>query len=326
MIEQEWKSKMTLVDTHVKSDSKNEINVLIKTNVSEHVSVNDEGTIDEVEVKQNKVKNEDNKILNQVANDPVSKYLLSEIFNQTQVEGKFKDKVQLLEYLIRRIEELLSDEAKAYLKNEKNVFDKIQNERERAEFNQKFLNYKSKTEIDNNLDSDDDPDEKENVEEARKPLPFYERLHEEARLEQLKIKEYFNPSMKEDGEPKRDENPIMLPEIDSLSQKQIRQKIFFDKLYKNIESLLKYSSFSNDFELRNHVKNFTYVLNLTNENLIFKSTEMPIVSIIMLEMLSGKFKNLRAILIEDRFIKTILNALNLDYASLQSISSFLISK
>ena len=323
LIEHEWKNKIKLVEAKAnKSPLVTDKYVLLKSSVSEHVDNEDDWRIND-QKQENIIQPELNRILTKVTNDHVSDFLLANIFKDLNIEEKFKEKLKLLEYLVRRIDELLSVEAKFYIKNENNEFEKIQKERELVEFNERFLNYRSKSEFDD-LDSDDD-EAGEN--KFKKPLPYFENLKEEAKVQQLKIKEFFNPSLdNDDNEVKNNENPIILPEVDSLSQKQIRQKIFFEKFYKNIESLLKFSSFSNNFELKNHVKNFTYVLNLTNENTMFKTNEMPIVSIIMLEMLSGKFKNLHAILMEDKFIKTILEALNLDFSDLKKISYFLIYK
>jgi hypothetical protein len=319
-IEKDWKNKIKLVEAEAKKNPIIDKSILVKSRVSEHVNNDDFSRANEDE---NFIKPELNRILTKVSNDHISDYLLASIFKNTNIEEKFKDKTKLLEYLIRRIDELLTAEAKFYIKNENNEFEKVQRERERVEFNERYLNYRSKSEFDN-LDSDDD-DEQTVENESKKPLPEFEKLKEEAKIQQLKIKEFFKPSF-EDDDAKSNDNPIILPDIDSLSQKQIRQKIFFEKFYKNVESLLKFSSFSNNFELKNHAKNFTHVLNLTNENTMFKTNEIPIVSIIMLEMLSVKLKHLNDILNEDKFIKTILNSLNLDFSELKTISKFLIYK
>ena len=260
MIEQEWKTKMLLVEKNVNNNPEKKKNALIKPVVVEKTLNPDN---DEAETKNSIIKSESNKILMEVFRNDVSEYLLTKIFNcQTNILDRFKDKTQLMEYLVRRLEDLMTQDAKDYIKNEKSVFENVKSERERLEFNQRYLSYRSKFEIDNNLDSDDDPDSdlsKKN-EELKKPLPFYEKLKEEAMLQQLKIIEFFRPSKLNEQSDVEDDDLIILPEIDSISQKQIRQKIFFEKLVKNFESLLKYSNFEYNAELKNHMKNFISVL------------------------------------------------------------------
>lgn len=98
-----------------------------------------------------------------------------------------------------------------------------------------------------------------NENEAKRPLPDYNKLREEAMIQQLKIKEFFMPSsnkskqvqFKEEDEAELDQNDAtysqsllisvketneeicrVLPTVDSLSQIEIRRKIFYEKLIK----------------------------------------------------------------------------------------------
>ncbi len=265
-IEQEWKAKMKLVENDISSKKPvKQQNVVLKMNVDEKINI-------QTDFKRpvSTLISEEDRIPNKFLS---TEFLLTKIFIGTNINEKFKDKTHLIEYLVKRVEDLMTAGAKSYIKDEINVFE-IQNQRQQFEFNQKYLNYRSKIEMDNNLDSDDEgqSDEKNDY---KKPLPYYDQLKEEAKFQQLKIKEFFKPTFEEDkeeeraeeGSEKRNEDsmgtPIMLPEVDSISQKQIRERIFFEKLFRNMESILKYSNFDYkviNIELKNHVKNLISVL------------------------------------------------------------------
>jgi hypothetical protein len=100
--------------------------------------------------------------------------------------------------------------------------------------------------------------QEEDYSEAKKPLPDFKKLHEEAIIQQLKIKEFFQPStsvkkiqLREDLDEEKANNADsqdrslviniketneeivrVLPTVDSLSQIEIRRKIFYEKLIK----------------------------------------------------------------------------------------------
>lgn len=138
----------------------------------------------------------------------------------------------------------------------------------------------------NKNDDNDNDDDNEDFLKYKKPLPSYEQLKEETKLQELKVKAFFDAKfeVEEEEKTKEDTNDIVLPIIDSQSQRKIRENIFSDKLIKNIENVLKFSNFkfaSVSIEFKEFFKYFLSTLNLTNENIVFRTNEWSIVSLIM---------------------------------------------
>lgn len=216
----------------------------------------------------------------------------------------------------------------------------------------------------------------EDSSEAKKPLPDFKKIREEAAMQQLKIKEFFMPSSSgkkvqfkeevvveevtnaDDGDKYKqslilnvketnEEIIRVLPTVDSISQLDIRRKIFYDKLIKYMEQLLRFSDFSYAIwpnQLKDHIKNLVHSFNLTNENVIFQTNEWPIIALFMLKLLSLKTessqqqheqqvragveslaKTLEKLLTSDKLIATILDSFQLDNLKLSLICAYLIN-
>lgn len=269
-IEQEWKAKIKLVENNLeKQKAKTSGKKVNNENVLVKMDVNEKSDVENQKVKKSVEEQIDDKTS---SNINVSHFTLMKIFTEMNVKERFKENLFLIEYLINRVGDLLTLKAKNYIKNENNEFEIVNSEREKFEFNQKYLNYRSKNE--STLDSDDDDDGENVVKivESKKSIPSFEKLKDEAKLEQLKIKEFYNPTLYHNEEEEQEQHqqkenyqkrPIILPEIDSVSQNQIREKIFLEKLIKNIENLFKFSNFNYqivNIQLKNHIKNFISVL------------------------------------------------------------------
>lgn len=203
-----------------------------------------------------------------------------------------------------------------------------------------------------------------------KPLPNFNQLRDEAKEQQLKIKEFFigdpfsekarkikelEARQAEEQEMAKDKTAFgknsfkikseeqeiirVLPTVDSQSQMDIRRKIFFEKLVKYMDQILKFSDYSTgDVQLINHIKNFVFSLKLDNQNMLFNTSEWPIVSLFILKILSLKqtrkstetddyntlSKNLEKLITSNKLIDTILISFKLDQQKFGKICNYLI--
>lgn len=203
-----------------------------------------------------------------------------------------------------------------------------------------------------------------------KPVPNFKELKIEAEQQQLRIKEFFigDPSSQkaeklkelearraEELEMAKDETAFssnsfklkseeqdivrVLPTVDSQSQMGIRRKIFFEKLVKYMDQLLKFSDYSTgDVQLTNHIKNFVFSLKLDNQNILFNTSEWPIVSLFILKILSlkhtSKYKEatdydtlstaLEKLIRSNKLIETILTSFKLDQERFDKICNYLV--
>lgn len=127
----------------------------------------------------------------------------------------------------------------------------------------------------------------------------------------------------------------VLPTVDSLSQMEIRRKIFYEKLIKYMGHFLKFSDFPNgDFQFINHSKNFVFSLGLDNKNILFNTNEWPIVALFILKILSFKKLStendtnlsgaLTNLINTNKLIETILASFNLNTVKFEKICTYLI--
>lgn len=205
---------------------------------------------------------------------------------------------------------------------------------------------------------------------AQKPLPDYKKLELEAKQQQLKIREFFMGNLSsekaqklkeiekrelEENEMNKDPsafNPSsfklkdgeqeiirVLPTVDSQFQMEIRRKIFYEKLVRYLDQLLKFSDFSTgDVQLTNHIKNLIFSLSFDNQNILFGANEWPIVALFMLKILSLKktsktseatnkpnslSSNLEKLIQSNPLIQTILSSFQLNQDKLEKICSYL---
>ncbi len=171
----------------------------------------------------------------------------------------------LIEYALKRLMSLLSAEVKKYLRNENNEQEIVEEKRKNNELAEKMEKYfDHKVNLIERLQSIDD---QQTDTLAKKPVPNFDKLRQEAIEQQLKVKECFYDVKEKVNEQDSDGVGMYFvsPTVDSKSQRSIREKIFFEKFIKNLENLFKFNSFSYaqlSHDIKNHFKNFFSLLKL----------------------------------------------------------------
>ncbi len=194
-----------------------------------------------------------------------NEFMLEKIFG-SDFANTFPNKETncFIEYALKRIESLLSIEAKNYIRNENNEHDSIETERRKREVTEKMETYfDHKINLISRLESIDD---QQTDIQAKQPVPDFNKLKEEAQRQQLKVKEcFFGIKEKIYDQDIKESNELYFvsPTVDSRSQRSIREKIFFEKYIKNLENLFKFNNFSYNqlsYDVKNHFRNFFSLL------------------------------------------------------------------
>ncbi|KFP85710.1 Putative RNA polymerase II subunit B1 CTD phosphatase RPAP2, partial [Acanthisitta chloris] len=166
-----------------------------------------------------------------------------------------------------------------------------------------------------------------------KPVPSYEKLKEETKLLELRVKEFYKgecilaeeaaTQAQEEEHPSKDKEDLTFPLVDSNAQIQIRKRIVLEKLQKALTIVsgpLQIAPGDVYTELKNLVKTFR----LTNRNIIHKMPEWTLITIVLLSVLSRTtplFKNAQTSPMHTQFLTTLLEELHFTNEDLESLTS-----
>lgn len=140
--------------------------------------------------------------------------------------------------------------------------------------------------------------------ERRKPLPHFEELMKQTAEFQMKVAEFFSgptsrkkkpakqgdegdgTKVAEDETPAYD-RPIVLPAVDSHNQQLIRRRIVMDRLSRSVSALLPPLGLCVQ-DVSGVLRELVFTFSFSSRNIIFKTAEWSLVSLILLKMLSYK--------------------------------------
>ncbi|CAH0547276.1 unnamed protein product [Brassicogethes aeneus] len=143
-----------------------------------------------------------------------------------------------------------------------------------------------------------------------KPLPDYSKLKMESKDLDLKVKAFYSgalyekedsnfPSNKKIEEKSKEGAPAVLPLVDGSSQNALRRKIFLNSINKAMQMLLQALKVTSYSSVLSDVQALVKTFKLNATNIVFKPIIWNYISILILNILSNKDKELQKI-IEDK--------------------------
>uniref|UniRef100_A0A1B6M2Y7 RNA polymerase II subunit B1 CTD phosphatase RPAP2 homolog n=1 Tax=Graphocephala atropunctata TaxID=36148 RepID=A0A1B6M2Y7_9HEMI len=165
-------------------------------------------------------------------------------------------------------------------------------------------------------------------EEAKKPLPDYETLKEEAKNMDLKVRMFYRgdkqvqfeePNNREDD--KDLSNEPVLPLVDLHAQKALRRRIVIDKLRRVLQDLQK-SLGLRGFNLSEEVRTLIATFTLSAHNITMKPGEWNLLAIVIIKLLSLRDQTLQQALSSistSKHLTLLLMSYSLDTAYLDRL-------
>ncbi|XP_066480319.1 putative RNA polymerase II subunit B1 CTD phosphatase RPAP2 [Tiliqua scincoides] len=172
---------------------------------------------------------------------------------------------------------------------------------------------------------------------AAKPLPSYEKLKEETSNLELRVKEFYEGKFifaEEDLTTQpgglqhhcNDQDHLQwvpaLPLVDSNAQQQIRKRIVLEKLQKVLPTVLG-SLHIPLGDIYSELKNLVKTFRLTNTNIIHKTPEWTLITIVLLSVLSQNipsFAGLQQNQVYTQFLATLLEELHFNCEDFESLT------
>ncbi|XP_067997355.1 putative RNA polymerase II subunit B1 CTD phosphatase RPAP2 [Melanerpes formicivorus] len=169
-----------------------------------------------------------------------------------------------------------------------------------------------------------------------KSVPSYEKLKEETRFLELRVKEFYTgkcilaeeaATHAQAGEqPCKDkedqQEDLAFPLVDSNAQMQIRKRIVLEKLRKVLPAVLGPLQITLG-DVYTELKNLVKTFRLTNRNIIHKMPEWTLIAIVLLSVLSQitpLFKNNQTSPRYTQFLNTLLEELHFKNEDLESLT------
>ncbi|KFP73135.1 Putative RNA polymerase II subunit B1 CTD phosphatase RPAP2, partial [Apaloderma vittatum] len=163
-----------------------------------------------------------------------------------------------------------------------------------------------------------------------KPVPSYEKLKEETKFLELRVKEFYKgkcvlaeealPHAQAEEHPSKDKEDLAFPLVDSNAQMQIRKRIVLEKLRKALPAVLGPLQITLG-DVYTQLKNLVRTFRLTNRNIIHKMPEWTLIAIVLLSVLSQinpLFKNTSPVYTQ--FLTTLLDELHFKKEDLESLT------
>ncbi|NXL92336.1 RPAP2 phosphatase, partial [Alectura lathami] len=173
-----------------------------------------------------------------------------------------------------------------------------------------------------------------------KPVPSYEKLKEETKFLELRVREFYKGKCilseeelahaQTEEQPSKDqddqEQDLTFPLVDSNAQMQIRKRIVLEKLRKALPAVLGPLQITLG-DIYTELKNLVKTFRLTNRNIIHKMPEWTLIAIVLLSVLSQiipVFKNTQTNPMYTQFLATLLEELQLKKEDLESLTRIFI--
>ncbi|NXX42932.1 RPAP2 phosphatase, partial [Tricholaema leucomelas] len=172
--------------------------------------------------------------------------------------------------------------------------------------------------------------------EVVKSVPSYEKLKEETKFLELRVKEFYkgkcvlaeeamthaqaeeHPSKDKDDQ----QEDLTFPLVDSNAQMQIRKRIVLEKLRKALPAVLGPLQITLG-DVYTELKNLVKTFRLTNRNIIHKMPEWTLIAIVLLSVLSQTtplFKSTQHSPTYTQFLSTLLEELHFKNEDLESLT------
>ncbi|NXN12447.1 RPAP2 phosphatase, partial [Indicator maculatus] len=168
-----------------------------------------------------------------------------------------------------------------------------------------------------------------------KSVPSYEKLKEETKFLELRVKEFYKGKciLAEEAaththaeeQPIKDKDDqqedLTFPLVDSNAQMQIRKRIVLERLRKVLPAVLGPLQITLG-DVYSELKNLVKTFRLTNRNIIHKMPEWTLIAIVLLSVLSQitpLFKNTQTSPMYTQFLSTLLEELHFKNEDLESL-------
>ncbi|XP_075230390.1 putative RNA polymerase II subunit B1 CTD phosphatase RPAP2 [Lycorma delicatula] len=146
-----------------------------------------------------------------------------------------------------------------------------------------------------------------NVVGPQKPIPDFERLKEEAKEMEIKVKSFYRGDKQVQfadnviDNDKIDKEPVTIPLVDQHAQKALRRRIILDNLNRVLPDLLRTLGLSKySGNITGDVKRLVETFTLSAHNITFRPAEWNFVAIIIIKLLSVRDEILNQTLLMER--------------------------
>ncbi|XP_034952440.1 putative RNA polymerase II subunit B1 CTD phosphatase rpap2 [Chelonus insularis] len=159
------------------------------------------------------------------------------------------------------------------------------------------------------FEDDDEEQETSAISENLKPAPHYATLKEQAKELEIKVRAFYSgqleteiPAENFDKEENDQESGTIIPLTDARTPNALRRRIVLDKLNKILPDVLRTLTGSNQTEYLYTAKRMSLVktlistFNLTANNIVFKTAEWTLVSLLIIKMLGLVDSNIESLL------------------------------